>query len=132
MLDGGWRIPLGHGQRWLKMEGINSLNPPRLEQHPSPPRLHPASPEASAGASQMLERGGNISRRDPSPDLQLQPSHCEYLKPTGARVPPRAGPGSGGDAWHRPGPHPSAAGDLAPVLRPSWPRLAVVPLRFYF
>lgn len=30
---------------------------------------------------------------NPSPDLQLKPSHCEYLKPTGARVPVQ------GQAW---------------------------------
>jgi len=99
----GWWIPLGHGRRWLKMEGPSSPNPPAL----LPPRhggvwssthRFPAFPEASsAGASQMP----GISRRDPhppglrlhdpSPILQLQPSHCEYLKPAGAVSPRGAG-----------------------------------------
>lgn len=100
-LDLGRWIPLGHGQRCLKVEGTSSPNPLALlpphpaqrglEQHPSPPtvtlpfpRLQPEHPRCWGGISRWDSHPSRLHA--PSPDLQRQPSHCEYLKPTGVHV----------------------------------------------
>lgn len=69
-----------------------------LEQHPSRPtvtlpfpRLQPEHPRCRGGISHQDSHPSGLHA--PSPDLQGQPSHCEYLKPTGVRVPVR------GRAW---------------------------------
>lgn len=62
-----------------------------LEQHPLPP-TPPASPQASAGEHPQGRGVIRWASRPNSLILQLQPSHCEYLKPPS----PCMGPDFGG------------------------------------